>query len=82
MMVRTLHVDRVLEPPLPLGDVVRDIGQEVGKLAALLRALAHHAVLVVTEIGGAQPQRTVALVRVSSRHETTGRLFHLPVGVE
>src|SRR6185437_14826482 len=49
-------VDQALEPALALFQVVRDVGGEVG----LLSVLAHyHAVLLVAELRGAKPGRSL-----------------------
>jgi hypothetical protein len=45
------------EAALPLVHVVGDVGHEVGVGAV---GLAHHAVLVVAVVGGAQPQRAAS----------------------
>ena len=65
VMIGALHVDGAAIAALPLRDVIRDVGHEVREVAALRGALAHHAVLVVTELGGAQEQRAVFLERMS-----------------
>src|SRR5216117_3873646 len=71
-----------LEAPLPFVDVIRDVRQEVGVLAALLRPLAHHAVLVVAEVRGLEPQRAVLLVRVAGGHQPAQRLLDLAAPVQ
>ena len=63
VMVGAPDVDQPLEPARVLVGVVGDVGREVGVLAA--RA-AQHAVLVVAEVGRAQPQRAVVLVAVAA----------------
>ena len=63
VMVAALDVDDLGEPALPLRHVIRDVGHEV-RVAAV--GLAHHAVLVVAVVGGAQPQRALA-ARTSCR---------------
>src|SRR3712207_7615686 len=45
-------------------------------------ALPHHAVLVVAEVGGAEPERAVALVGVAGGDERADGLLDLAVGVE
>ena len=82
MVVGALHVDRAREAALPLRDVVRDVGQEVRRLAALLRAPAHDAILVVAEVGRPQPERAVLLVRVAGGDEPLDRLVDAAVGVQ
>ena len=62
VVIGALDVDRALESALPFGDVIGDVGQEVGVGAV---PLAHDAILVVAEIGRAQPQCAVVLVRFS-----------------
>ena len=82
MVIGALHVDRPREAALPFGDVIRDVRHEVRVVAALCRALAHHAVLVVAEIGRPQPARAVLLVRVSRGDEAPFGLIDLAIGVE
>ncbi len=57
-MIRALHVDRAVKPALPLGDVIRDIRQEIRVRAV---ALAHDAVFVVADSRwcGARARRLV-----------------------
>ena len=50
MVIGSLDVDGLGEAALPLGFVVSHVGHEVGVAAV---ALAHHPVLVITELGGA-----------------------------
>ena len=52
-MIGALFVDYTLIAALPFVVVIGDIGDEVG-IAAL--ALAHHAILVIAKVSGAQPQ--------------------------
>ena len=52
-MIGALFVDHTLIAALPFVVVIGDIGDEVG-IAAL--ALAHHAILVIAKVSGAQPQ--------------------------
>ena len=65
-------VDGALEAALPLVAVVSDVGHEVGVGAI---RLAQHAVLVVSERGGLEPQRAVLLVRVLPLGEIGERLL-------
>jgi hypothetical protein len=51
-----------VEAALALVDVVGGVGGEVGELAV---GLDQHPVLVVVEVGGAQPQRAVGLEHVA-----------------
>ncbi len=44
--------------------------------------LAHHAVLVVAELGGAQPQRAAFLVGVAGCDQLARRLVDLALGIE
>ena len=71
-----------LEPALPLRDVVCDVRHEVRRLAALLGAAAHDAILVVAEVGGLEPERAVLLVRVAGRDQALDRLFDAAVRVQ
>ena len=52
VMIGTLHIHRGVGAAKELGEVVRHVGHEVRERAV---GLAHHAVLVVAKIGGAQP---------------------------
>ena len=58
VVVRTPDVDEELEAPVVLVAVVGDVGQQVGGLAVRLH---EDAVLVVAEVGGAQPGGAVLL---------------------
>ncbi len=62
VVVGAEHVDAALEAALALVEVVRRIGGEVRGGAV---GLDEHPVLVVAEIGGAQPERAVGLVGVA-----------------
>ena len=64
---------------LPLGDVVGDVRHEVGVRAV---GLAHHAVLVVAVVGGAQPQRAVLLVGLAGATSALTVVVDLAVGVQ
>ena len=61
VVVGAPHVDDVVDA-LVLVPVVGHVGGEVGVLAVLLH---EHAVLVVAEVGGAEPQGPVLLVEVA-----------------
>src|SRR3712207_7296760 len=63
---------RSAEAAVPLGDVVRDVGHEVRVRAV---ALAHHAVLVVAELGGAQPRSEEHTSELQSRQYLVCRLL-------
>ena len=79
VMIRALDVERTVEAALELRHVIRDVGHEV-RVAAV--GLAHHAVLVVAEIGRAQPQRAFVLVGRAGLHEPGHRRIDASVGVE
>ena len=79
MVIRALDVDGLRETPLPLAQVIGHVRHEIGVAAF---GLAHHAILVVTVVGGAQPQRAILLEGVATGHQTRHSLFHLAVGVE
>src|SRR5690606_22057733 len=70
---------RALVAALPLAHVVRDVGHEVGVAAV---GPAHHAVLVVTEIGGPQPQRAAVLVGVAVGAQGGDGLLDLAIGIQ
>ena len=82
VMIGALHVDRPRESALPLRDVIGDVGDEVRGRAAPLGAAQHDAILVVPELGGAQPERAVPFVRVPSRLLLSKGLVHFLVGVQ
>ena len=71
--------DRALVAALPLGDVIGDVRHEVRVRAV---GLAHHAVLVVAEVGRAQPQRAAFLVGVAAGDQLAHGLLDLAVGVQ
>ena len=70
MVVGALDVDRLREATLELGEVVGDVGHEVGVAAV---GLAHDAVLVVAVVGGAQPERAAVLVGLAGGDEAGDR---------
>ena len=59
VMVGALDVDRALESTFPFRHVVGDVRHEI-RVGAV--TLAHDAILVVAEVGRAQPQRSFVLV--------------------
>ncbi len=63
VVVSPLLIDDPCEAPLPFIVVVGDIGHKVG-IAPF--AFAHHPVFVITEIGGAQPERVLLFKSVAS----------------
>ncbi len=71
--------DRAFIAALPLGQVVGDVRHEVGIGAV---GLAHHAVLVVAEVGGLQPQRAAFLVGMAGSDQLLHRLLDLAVAVQ
>src|SRR5947207_13502415 len=73
-MIGAQHVDETREAALALGEVIGDVGGEVGPLAVL----AHHdAVLLVAELGGAEPDRALLTAQVSARLEHRERVIDL-----
>ena len=62
MVVRAKQVDLLGEAAVLLGEVVGGVGGEVGGLAV---GADHHAVLVVAEVRGAQPDRTAVVEHVA-----------------
>ena len=79
MVVGAEHVDQPLETTLELVAVVGDVGGQVGRFAAVTD---QHPVLVVAELGAAQPQRPVALVGVAALLEPLQRRLDLAARVE
>ncbi|OIQ71401.1 hypothetical protein GALL_469800 [mine drainage metagenome] len=79
MVIRTLDVDRAMKAALPLGDVIGHVGQEIGVAAV---GLAHHPVFVVAEVGGAQPERAVLLIRVAGCDEALDGVRDLAFGIQ
>ena len=63
VVVGAEHVDQALEAALELVPVVGDVGGEVGRLAV---GADQDPVLVVAEVGRAQPERALALVGVAA----------------
>ena len=72
VMIGAEHVDEALEAALALGEVIGDVGGEIGLLPVLAH---HHAVLLVAELGGAEPQRAVAALQASLRLEQRERVI-------
>ena len=68
VVVGAPDVDQQVEAPGELVAVVGDVGEQVGELAV---ALDQHPVLVVAEVGGAQPHR--AVLRRRPRRARAGR---------
>ena len=64
VVVGAEHVDQAVEAALELVAVVGDVGGEVGRLAV---GADQDPVLVVAELGRAQPGRALALVDVAAR---------------
>ena len=59
--------------------MIRDVGHEIRVPAV---RLPHHAILVVAEVGGPEPQRALGLVRLAGREQSLDRRVHAPVGIE
>ena len=72
VVVGAEHVDAPVEAPLPLVDVVGGVCGEVGRLTV---AADQHAVLVVTEVGGPQPERTLLLEQMTLRAQNIDRVL-------
>mmetsp|Transcript_20389 Transcript_20389/g.78156 ORF Transcript_20389/g.78156 Transcript_20389/m.78156 type:complete len:636 (-) Transcript_20389:435-2342(-) len=79
VVVGALDVDALRVAALELVDVIGHVGHEVGVATFLL---AHHAVLVVAVVGGAQPQGAALLVGLATGHQALDRLLQLPAGVD
>ncbi len=79
VVIGALHVDDLAEAALPLAEVIGDVRHEVGVAAV---RFAHHPVLVVAVVGGAQPERAVLLVGLAARDERLDHLLDLALGVE
>ena len=77
VVVGAEDVDRALEAAVELVQQVGDVGREVGGHAVLAH---HHAVLLVAEGGGLEPQRAVALRHVALGLQRVDRLRHRPGG--
>ncbi len=73
VVVGAEHVDGALEPAVELVQQVGDVGREVGRDAILAH---HHAVLLVAEGGGLEPQCAVALFHVALGLEGVDRPRH------
>ena len=72
VVVGAEQVDLLGEAAVLLGQVVGGVGGEVRRLA--VRA-DHHAVLVVAEVGGAQPDRAAVVVDVALFAEAGDGVF-------
>ena len=82
VMIGALHVDRAREAALPLRDVIRHVGNEVRIIVPKLRALPHHAVLVITELGRSQPERAVLFIGMTGGDQSLHGVLDATVGVE
>ena len=78
-MVGTLLVYDTRKSAPPLFQMIGNVRHEISVSAV---ALAHHPVLVIAEIGGAQPQRIVLLVGVTAVDQPVDRLLNLAIGVQ
>jgi hypothetical protein len=78
-MVHAPDVDEVVEAAAELLGDVPDVRREVGRPPV---GAVDHAVLVVPERGGAEPQRAVLLVDVPGLAEPRNRTFHPALVVE
>ena len=79
VMIRSLHIDRVRESALPLGDVVGDVRHEISVAAV---GFPHHPILVVAVVGGPEPQRAVLFVGLARGSERAHRGLDLALGIE
>ncbi len=70
MVIGALHVDRAREAAIPLAHVIGDVRKEV-RIRAV--ALPHDTILVVAEVGGAQPKRAIFFVGIATRCERAHR---------
>ncbi len=73
VMVGAPDVDDTRITALQLVHVVGDVGSEVGLLAVFAH---HHPVLLITEFGGAKPERALLLVDVAAGLEALDGLVH------
>src|SRR5215472_6576149 len=64
--------NRAVETALPLGHVICDVGHEICVCAV---RLAHDAVLVVAELGCAQPESAVMLERLARCRQSANRFI-------
>ncbi|MNS90914.1 hypothetical protein D3C72_1249860 [compost metagenome] len=79
VVVAALDIDGLHEAALPFHQVIRDIRHEI-RVGAV--RLAHDAVLVVAEVGGAQPQRAILLVGVAGLDQGFDGAVDLAVRVQ
>lgn len=73
MMIGTEEIDQLIIATVKLVDMVRDIRRQI-RIAAV--ALDEHAVLIVAEIGCAQPQSAFAFIRHALSFQRVQRLVH------
>ena len=79
VVVAALDIDGLHEAALPFHQVIRDVRHEI-RVGAV--RLAHDAVLVVAEVGGAQPQRAILLIGVARLDQGVHRAVDLAVRVQ
>ena len=79
VVVAALDVDGAGEAALQLGQVVGHVGHEVGVATV---GLAHHAVLVVAVLGGAQPQRAAFFEGLAGAHKAAHGVVDAAAGVQ
>src|SRR5690606_37055092 len=80
MVVGSLDVDGAVEAAFPFGNVIGDVGNEIGVAAF---GLAHDAVLVVAraEFGGAQPQGAFAFVGMAGGDQRLDGVLDAAAGI-
>src|SRR5690606_2833748 len=79
VVVGALLVHHAGETTVPFVQVVGHVRYEIG-VAAI--GFAHHAVFVVTEIGGAQPQRATLFIGVTVGDQALDSVFHFAIAVQ
>jgi len=72
VMIGAKHIDEPREAALALGEMVGDVGGEVGLVAVLTH---HHPILLIAEGGGPEPERTFPPVQVPGALEHRERVI-------
>ena len=79
MVISTKQVDEHIEPAIAFVDVIRRIRGEVREFAILFY---EDAILVISEVRGAQPHRFVLLVDMALCPKAMEPTLHCSVGVQ
>ena len=78
-MIAALNVDCLSKTTLPFDDVIRHVWHKIRKGAV---GFFHHAVFIVTVIGGAQPQCAFVLISLAGFDQCVDCSQHFAIGIQ